>query len=305
MLDHKREFHGTMETTNGRYAITIRLDQSKVYIEEIEKLYKVFQMNGLPWKTINHPYAYKFFDVTLMRGPELKDDEEIVKCVFDLEEFEQDKQFDKIPLWNIERLAMKTVGFPTPALDKVNYEHILSIRKTGTEHGYLVAASEEDQVRYIKRSNDELTIIAQKEQSGVWELIKISQPMKIDKSPEEYEVVSNRRINNFVTKYAQKHTPTIRSRGEISRMINSFEAAKDIELDEVTLLDAQEECNEVSYPMNPFISDSIRVEQDKKIMLLHFKAMTEKQFYCNDTLSFLVSEVQMHFPEYKCRGTWV
>lgn len=43
----------------------------------------------------------------------------------------------------------------------------------------------------------------------------------------------------------------------------------------------------------------------KKTMLLKFKAKEKKDFIANDILSFLVSEVQRHFFEYKCVGVWL
>lgn len=61
LMSGKRTFRGEMKTSGGNYAITVRLSQSRLYINEIEKLYRVFQQNSVPWKTLNHPYAYKFF----------------------------------------------------------------------------------------------------------------------------------------------------------------------------------------------------------------------------------------------------
>lgn len=53
--------------------------------------------------------------------------------------------------------------------------------------------------------------------------------------------------------------------------------------------------------MNPFISDHVRSEKDKKVMKLRFRA-SDNSFIRHDILSFLVSEIQMYFPEYKCEG---
>lgn len=56
--------------------------------------------------------------------------------------------------------------------------------------------------------------------------------------------------------------------------------------------------------MNPFISDNVRVEHDKKIMHLGFRKRGTDSFILEDMMSFLVSEIQMYFPEYKCEGEW-
>lgn len=76
-----------------------------------------------------------------------------------LEELEPYKHMNLVPIWNIQRMEMKIGGFPVPAADRVNYEHVLPLRRTGTEHGYLVDG-EEANIRYIKRSEEEITVVS-------------------------------------------------------------------------------------------------------------------------------------------------
>ncbi|MGE7129354.1 normocyte-binding protein [Lysinibacillus xylanilyticus] len=303
LLARQRLFNGKLVTTEGQVEIKVSLSQNTDYLQEINKLYPLFQVNGLPWKTINHPFVYKFFNVNLVNCPPLDEDVEITEIIVDLEEYEQEKRLNMVPLWNIERHEVKNVGFPIPAIDKVNYEHVLSIRKIGNEHGYLVEA-DEDNVRYVKRSDNELTIVSPRDKSGVWQLIKIAK-MEDEKTGKlYYELVSNRRIEHFIHKFANKYTANVKTKGEITRMINSFEAADSFELVDVEIVDSYSGTS-FTHSANTFLTEMIGENNYKKTMLLKFKANEERNFIANDILSFLVSEVQRHFFEYECVGVWL
>lgn len=303
LLAEQRQFTGKILTSEGQVHVKVMLQKNVTYLQEVEKLYSIFQMNGVPWKTINHPYIHKFFDVLLVECPPLREETEILEFVIDLEEYEDKKRLNMVPLWNIERIELKNIGFPIPALDKVNYEHVLSIRKTGAQHGYLIDGCEDD-IRYIKRGENELTIVSPHDKSGVWQLLKIAKREEEKIGRLEYELVSNRRKNHFTHKFANKYTPAVKTKGEIIRLINSFEVAEKVEL---VTIDVLETFNgeSVSYSVNPFFIEELGEHSNKNVMLLTFKAKEHINFMLNDILSFLVSEVQRYFIEYKCVGAWL
>ncbi|OXM85384.1 normocyte-binding protein [Paenibacillus rigui] len=303
LLDGRRRFTGEAVTANGRHAVTVSLRPNRAYLNELERLYTVFQKNNMPWKTVNFPYAHKFFDVIWTSCEDtLRDDEEIAEIRFHLEEFDPFKKLHMVPMWNIERLELKNVGFPIPAVDKVNFEHVLSLRKTGTEHGYLVDG-EEEAIRYIKRSPEELTIVSPQEKAGIWSVLKMTKPVPTKLGRLPYRLVSNKKKNSFTSGFARKQAITVRAQGEIMRIVSSFEASEGLELEQVDIIDRTEGAAS-TYSMNPFISDNVRVESDKKIMRLRFRRLGGTSFIDQDMMSFLVSEVQMYFPEYKCEGEW-
>ncbi|ERI04674.1 hypothetical protein [Aneurinibacillus aneurinilyticus] len=300
LINSQRAFHGEMITTEGQYRIQVSLQQNKTYMDEIEKLYNVFQKNSIPWRTVNHPYANKFFDAVLV-GCEgtLKEEEEIQEIRINLEEYEEYKRLNMVPLWNIARIELKNQGFPIPAMDKVNFEHILSLRKPGVEHGYLIDG-EEEMIKYIKRTPEELIVVSPQEKSGSWNVLKVTQPVSSKSADLAYELISNKRKNSFMDAFIRKQAITVRAKGEISRIACSFEATQDFELEHVEIKEQEGKATE-TYDMNPFISDHVRSEKDKKVMKLRFRA-SDNSFIRHDILSFLVSEIQMYFPEYKCEG---
>jgi len=310
------EFEGEIVTNEGQYPIRVTLQPCLDYIQEIEKLYDVFQKNGLAWKSLHHPYAYKFVDVMLVGWKEAmpSEAEEIVEISLDLGAYGAYQRPELIPLWNIEKLARKNSGFPVPAVDRVNYEHVLSLKNTGTEHGYLVDG-EEANIRYIKRTEDELTIVSPQEKSGIWHLWKITRPVTAVLHKSQYPLVSNRRQDSFLGRYTANQGQIIRSQGEIRRIIHSFDCAQGIELDDIEILQRHyplaahaESSTACTYPLNTFINDQIRMEKYKPVMRLQFRLASQiasgEQFILDDLLSFLVAEVQMVFPEYVCEGEW-
>ncbi|WP_438351900.1 normocyte-binding protein [Paenibacillus sp. FA6] len=306
LLQSDREFKGVLVTQNGRYTVKVRLKQNRTYQDEIEKLYHVFITNGLPWRTINHPYIHKFVDVVLTGcDGELEETEEISEVTVHLEEYESYKRVNLIPLWNIQKLELKTGGFPIPAEDRVNYEHVLPLLKTGIRHGYLVNGDQED-IRYIKRTEDEITIVSSRDKSDIWHLLQIAEPVDTVIGKLAYDVISNRKVEGFIGKYRHKQDQRVRSKGEIIRMIHSFEESKMLELIDHEL-DESRECRSVTYELNSFVSDHVRSEQGKTRMILRFRSSVirgESQFILEDLMSFLVSEIQLAFPEYKCEGEW-
>lgn len=296
-----KKYKGMIITALGKFPITVKLARNEAYTNQIRKLYDVFQKNEIPWKTINDPYTNKFFDV-LLDGCEVSLDEndEIREIVFDLEEYEEYKVIDVIPVWNVKRLCLKTDGFPMPTMDRQNFEHIISVNKFGSENGYLVEENEH-MFRYVRRTQDELSIVSPEEKAGAWNVLMISQKKDDIVSHSKYEIASNSKRISFLNKFADKQFNIIRTKGEITRIINAFDCSKHFEMIDIEIKPVSD-ANSHTYDMNSFIVDDIRVGNDKKFMVIKFRRNSAENFITNDLLSFLVSEVQLYFPEYKCEG---
>jgi len=303
-VNPNKSYKGLIITDNGRYPIRVCLERNKKYISRIKDLYDVFQKNEIPWRTVNSPYIYKFFDVLLVEcESSIDENEEIKEIVFDLEDLEKHKMIDVVPLWNVKGLRLKSDGFPMPAIDRVNFEHFISTKKMGSANGYLVD-EREHAIRYIRREEEGLTIVSPEEKAGTWDILLVSQQKDEDIGNYEMEVSNNTRKESFINKYANRQALIIRTKGEIARIVNSFEASKAFELCDVEIKPAGNS-HGITYDMNFFISDDIRVGNDKKVMVLRFRANTKVGFITQDVLSFLVSEIQMYFPEYECEGELV
>ena len=305
LLANRKSFSGELVTDKSRYPIRIKLEQNRKYLEQIEHLYNVFQKNAIPWKTPNIPYANRFFDIIISQCDMLPDSEETVTEIkLDLEEFEPYKTIDQVLLWNIERIKTSSSGFPMPAEDRINYEHVIPLRKYGPENGFLID-EEPLYLKYMIRSAEELTIVSPHEKMDEWHLIKICAPTAEISGVYPEEPLSNRRKNSFISKFAQKQRALVRTKSEIYRIINSFEVSKYFGLKDIVICNHKGD-TDITYDLNYFITDDIRVANDRKIMKLQFVMLDNEEHYLRyDLLSFLVSEVQMYFPDYECIGELV
>ncbi|MDP4180490.1 MAG: normocyte-binding protein [Bacillota bacterium] len=296
-----RKYSGEIITDRKKYRIKVKLEQNKSYSAEIENLYNIFQKNNIPWKTINNPYLNKFYDV-ILTGCEgmLEEDEEIQEIRFNLEEYEKYRMSDIVLMWNIQKLNQKSDGFPMPAIDNVNYEHVISLKKLGLENGYLVDV-DETLVKYIKRTEEELIIISPMELANTWDILRISQNPAEQNRKTKHELISNRRNPSFINKFAQKQSSLIRTKGEIARISNSFQVSRYFELVSIEIIPGKIG-SATTYDFNSFIIDDIRIGNDKKVMHLKFRTDHMSNYLIHDLLSFIVSEIQMYFPEYECEG---
>lgn len=298
----KQEFYpGTLYTENHSYDIQIRLKQSYIYRKGIEELYQSFVRNGVIWTTLNCPYIEKFVDVYLVDMTDMMNkDEKITNLEFNLGEYNAYQKRDMIPLWNVKTVMLPSLTFPVPAKDHVNYQHELTLAKEGKEHGYLVCF-DDSFTGYVKRNEDTMTVIAPVSEISDWKVKKVVTPPKESKLRSHvYELMTNQIRNSFINRYSKKHGKVIRTKAELIRVVQSFEVAKSIQLADFSIKDSSKAAKE-SYQMDFFLIDEIREQNNKKILLLDFKA-GELDFLTRDKISFLVSELQQYFPEYLCEG---
>ena len=94
----------------------------------------------------------------------------------------------------------------------------------------------------------------------------------------------------------------MKTKSELARVINSFEASKYLKFKEVILEDCSDINSNETYDVNDFIIDEIRDANIKKRLILKFQAIDKDNYINNDILSFLVSEAAFLYPEYKCEG---
>ena len=71
---------------------------------------------------------------------------------------------------------------------------------------------------------------------------------------------------------------------------------------DVVLEEKSEENSQETYEVNDFIINEIREDNIKKLLILYFEPIDKENYLNKDILSFLTSEVQFIYPEYKCEG---
>lgn len=300
MLEKDKSYKGFIHTEKNVYEIAFKLEQSRKYIECIEELYRAFQANHVEWNTVNCPYAYKFVDLVLTGGLTMADGENIKEISFDLAEYEGYKRPNTIPLWNVRALEVVTKSFPNPAKDTINYDHPIDLTEHGIDDGYLLSEHNTDYL-YTKRLEKDFVVISGNRDQTKWQLVQIKNECALKKERYNYEVLSNKRNIGFIGRFASIKRMVIRTRAEIARILQFYELSQELSFQDIEVRRLYKKQIQTTN-FNSFIDDNIRNDNYKDIAILTFKAHTRDDFLIYDKMSFLVSEIQFLFPEYKFIG---
>lgn len=304
LMKEDRTFHGTITTNEGSIEADFVLREDIRYQEQIKNLYETFINNNISWKTVNNPYAFRFAEVMLESCQRsLNDGETVTEIKVDFAEYGQYVHYDIVPLWNIEMLKLKSTGFPLPCEDKINFEHTVTLDALGVEHGYL-AAFQNKNISYVRRTKQSLVIVAPSELKDVWEIMRIIYPASKKTDKYIYPLVSNAKRQAFSDILAQKSLRVIRTEAELKRLISSFAAANELSLSHIAIMPCSQENTEsaASYAMNFFIQDEIRRADCQYRLALYFTVADKDSFLAFDHISFVVSEIQLHYPDFRCEG---
>jgi len=297
----KYKYHAEIVTDkNNIYITSVELTPSIKYVKPIEKLYDLFQFNDIEWKTVNNPYAYKFVDVTVNQLPLFKPNETIKAVTVRLGAYDRYKKTDMMLLWNIQRLIIAKNDFPVPLPDQRLFEHRFLLPELGAEHGYLIHPYNSNIVD-VRYEVDQLVITTNIPKMPKWQVVKFHMPADTDLPWLKYQVVNNRRKDSFTERFAAAHNnQPIRTKGEFIRTVNSFYTAEEIRLYKINNqvnTGTVEETSDVNY----FVADELRDRQAKEVMKVIFET-ENPTFITVEQMSFLVSELQYRYPEYRWVG---
>lgn len=301
-FENQSSFTGLLYTDKA-HPVSIKVEMNKRYLSQIEHLYHLFMKNGVPWNTVNAPYLFKMADVYITDiSAEIPDHAPITKFGTDFGEFNPYIHYDMIPVWNIQRLKLNSVGFPIACGDYENYEHTISIRKYGAEHAYLV--EEKKGIRNIRQSGDKLMITGQISNAKKWDvyIIRKGSDHKIDRYT--YPIMENFKRDGFAERFQRRSGQPVKTKGELRRIILGFGLEHYIEYQDCALIEPGTAKIE-TYSMNFFLHDEIREKGGRKFLILYFKPQSSDTWILRDLASFISSEVQELYPEYDCGGVLV
>lgn len=295
------QFGGRVRTERGDYQALFKVCRSEACLQEVSRLYQVFVNNGVPWQTVNAPYLYKFVDVFLTGLPqEVLSSRTVIQIEPDLQEFAQCVREDMIPVWNVGKLAMDSVGFPVPCEDHKSYEHTISIREYGSEHVYLV--DDREHIHTIRQKGDRLIIMGEEAEARRWQVYRIRAGMsrRFERFP--YPLMTNAKKDEFLERFGRRHDRRIRTGAELARFLGGFGLDGFVEYRGYEIRDREDKGASETYSMNSFILDEIREAGYRKHLILLFDRKGGEPFLLRDIMSFLVSEVQLLYGEYLCEG---
>ncbi len=298
-------FEGLIETDEPlqEWKIEVRLRENKGYLDRIAYLYHLFVKNGIPWQTVNAPYLYKMADVVVTGLPEeITGNERIRQVTVRFGDYSRIVKEDVIPVWNIQKLVMESIGFPVPCEDHVSFEHIISLHEHGAGNAYL--ADDDREIRSISQAGERLRIISGASEAKKWNIycIRASKEQKIDRYT--YPVLGNRRAGSFAEKYQAKWNQSIRTKTQLMHFIKGFGLEDYVQYQDCRVA-GEFPGKKETYSMNPFITDELRNREAQDKLVLFFRSGQKEAWLQRDILSFLTSEVQRIYPEYDCGGVLV
>lgn len=303
----KPDFHfqGYIKTAEDTYRAEFSLSHNLDYIEAVHHLYQVFINNGIPWKTANIPYAFKMVDIILVGCETNIDQKSIIKEIrVEFGEFSKYVRYEVIPVWNVRKEHVGSVGFAMPCEDHRNFDHIVSIGNQYLQ-GVCLIENKECNIQYIRTQEDKLIVTCDTDDVLEWDIFQICNGNMSKTDYFSYPVLSNQTKNTFVQKLYEKNRVIVRTKGELVRFMESFGLGEYLEFEDYNILDADCTILTETYSLNPFIMDEIRHNNAKKRLILEMRPMKNDHFLTRDFLSFLVSEVQLLLPEYYCEGKLV
>jgi len=296
-----RVFDGSIELDSKSYNFKCRLRPATRYMALVESLYNIFIQNGVPWRTINCAYLNKFFDVCIMSiDEELPPKVNIAREQIDISLGEGNKfiHMNMIPVWNIDKHRVSGDDFAMPTIDYINYEYHFETEKLGSENGFLVDY-ESAYIQSIRREKDTVVAVSSEAYELDWDLYRFRPRHDRPVDSYRYPILSNARKDSFSARLTDAYGIQVRSKAELRKLVGSYETAKDIILDTITM--TSDKVTEETYSMNKFIIDELRDPKYQRTMVLGFVSKSA-DFVTQDIISFMTTQIQAIFPEYNCVG---
>lgn len=296
-MDSQR-FYGIVKTSHGERRATFIVKKDSKYLRKMQELYQSFLSNGKRWDTVCTAYLEKMFTVYVCTVDGLASNEEINEITPNFEKYEDFIRYNMIPLWNIEIMEEKSSIYPVPCEDKINYEHRIKGHYLREDCSYLVS-NIDTLISNIQRIDGDLTIISSAPDFHTWTLYKFNPGSK--KGKYAYPVLTNQCKESFMNRLSQVYQGRIRTRAEISRIIEASNDGECLQYQGMELRSDYPDKGQ-TYDMESFIEDKIPFGGSRETILLLFSAVNPQNYLNYDMMSFLVTKVQNAFLEYHCVG---
>ena len=261
----------------------------------------MFNLNNLKWKTLLNPYLKKMFTLELIEYDEnlstiLSGNEKINIMKEDLENIWHE---DVLLCWNIKEKNVLGEGMIRPTKDRIHLENVLNFSSNRNVYIYPI---EDCHIYLVEKINKEqVMIISEDKKNIMWKIWEIQDIDNEKLKKLKFKSFDNKMELHFINKLKLEKDLRIRTISELERILNSFSVFKEyFTFITATVVDKENE-NRIGYEVNPFILDEFRLKGYQKNLKIKLKTLRNDEFTI-DILSFVISEIQIYFPEYRCIG---
>lgn len=301
LLDKQPQVRG-MLNIGQEYETVFCIEQNRSYLAQVEQLYHLFLKNGVPWQTVSSPYLFKFVDVYAKTIPEeCGEGERVISFRMEPDVSDVSMRYDLIPIWNVWKFKLDSMGFSVACNDHKGYEHELSIEGFGEDGVYLIDGG--TGIASVRRNGQKLTLISPEKTTTEWEVISIRPGKEGRIAAYPYPLMQNHREDGFAERFQRKTGRVVKTKGELERFVRGFGLENYLMYTGCRILDSSEILTE-TYPVNFYRKDEIRMGRRQTQLLLSFQKQGQAATWwiLRDLMSFLVAEVQELYPEYECGG---
>jgi len=221
---------------------------------------------------------------------------------YDFGQYSEAIMRDIVPMWNIDKFRVKGDDHPMPVTDSVNYEYYIETGKFGSECGFLVDYGSAH-ILHTRREGSKLIVASPKSKALSWDMYRFRRKQDSELEKYDYPLISNGQADSFSKRLMTKHGTHVATKAEMRKLLGSFQASEYAELSGFHF--TSDDISGDTYDMNPFIRDEVRDPAFQKTLVLTFRAKDRGFFLTRDIVSFLVSEFQISYPEYRCVGTLI
>lgn len=324
--NENKKVSGVVVVNGEEYNITFKLERVYwKYHDSVKSLYDVFCLNNAKWRTCNIPYMSKAFKLILEDSPyELQ---ELIKnglkdetVIIDKGDLENVWVQDHYLIWNIKETSVIGKGDINPTENRIHGEYKFNFEDIECMY---VCPGGDKHIYYTYQIENDIYIAADEYKGIKWDFYKIS-PIELRTFiKEKKQAFSNKIEENLLNSLKEQSISRIRNLGELKRMIHSFKDIKEsFELERIEIADSPEygkedtKVNDIikgnidnsqreektqNRDLNSFIEDEFSLKGRKNYLRLYFK-LRKSSIFTKELLDFIVSEIQLYFPEYQCIG---
>ena len=276
-------YNGNVKINDKHYNVKFKISLVNKYFEKTYEIYNLFMKNKISWKTINIPYMYKFFDVSVEEYPEnMPVEGEVEEYNIELDEYKIEKNI--ILVWNLKKYLLNSELFIRPIIERINYEYKINI--SGEKK--ILLESYEKEISYIYKDEEDIVFVLDEK---IDEILTVYEFMEsehfMEKSEYPYGIYNNK--NSYALKIEK-------SKEEIITFLNKINIFKDIfTIEDLSLsISGYEIVN--NYGFNGFIKSEFEIKDRRKKIFLVLNKIKESIFW-EDSVSYLISEINLKIKE--------
>lgn len=282
--------------------LRFRIERPERYRACMERTYALFAANHIPWRTVHLGHLERIFDMV----PE-GDVPPGARPVFQWGDWERQVAEDAVPLWNMQRKTLQSQEFRRPCLDDVVYEQVYYLGDAGDAgDGCLVDAGED--ILSVRYERNRVVLKTARKTPGDVSVCRLHQGDAAGSYGYSYPVLSNHRKDSFAARYIGQAGNFIQTPGELMRKAEELSGSFRIRVSGYEILDSAGRDlsggNLLEGDMNSFTGTQIFAGDQRSLMVFRFRkdGETPHDYLYESQIRYILSQLQMEFPEYRCVG---